>query len=120
VPFDLAAERPQRARDHGDRAVRVLARTAPLGYLPDPATQREQIGPAAADAGPGFPAEFLPHAFERFRRPDGGRARPDGGSGLGLAIVAAVAAAHGGSASARNGTDGGAIVTLDLPDTVQA
>jgi len=23
-----------------------------------------------ADDGPGFPAEFLPHAFERFRRPD--------------------------------------------------
>jgi two-component system, OmpR family, sensor kinase len=67
-----------------------------------------------ADAGPGFPPEFLPHAFERFRRPDTGRARSDGGSGLGLAIVAAIARAHGGTASARNRETGGAVVTLDL------
>ncbi len=73
-----------------------------------------------ADAGPGFPAEFLPHAFERFRRPDEGRARPSGGAGLGLAIVAAIAAAHGGSVSARNASPSGAIVRLDLPGTVPA
>jgi two-component system, OmpR family, sensor kinase len=54
-----------------------------------------------SDAGPGFPPGYLPHAFERFRRPDSGRARSDGGAGLGLAIVAAVASAHGGHAHAR-------------------
>src|ERR1017187_8755182 len=53
-----------------------------------------------ADAGPGFPADFLSHAFERFRRPGTGRARSDGGAGLGLAIVAAITAAHGGTATA--------------------
>jgi signal transduction histidine kinase len=68
-----------------------------------------------ADAGPGFPAEFLPHAFERFRRPDTGRARSHGGAGLGLAIVAAVAAAHGGRATARNIPAGGAVVRIELP-----
>jgi two-component system, OmpR family, sensor kinase len=68
-----------------------------------------------ADAGPGFPADFLPHAFERFRRPDAERARSAGGAGLGLAIVAAVAAAHGGSASARNNPAGGAVVSIGLP-----
>jgi two-component system, OmpR family, sensor kinase len=68
-----------------------------------------------ADAGPGFPPDFLSHAFERFRRPDTGRARSDGGAGLGLAIVGAIARAHGGTASARNRPAGGAIVTLDLP-----
>ena len=73
-----------------------------------------------ADAGPGFPPGFLPDAFERFRRPDEGRARPSGGAGLGLAIVAAIAAAHGGSASARNAPPSGAVVRLDLPGTVQA
>ena len=67
------------------------------------------------DDGPGFPAEFLPHAFERFRRPDSGRSRDDGGAGLGLAIVQAVAAAHGGVAAARNKPGGGAVVTLHLP-----
>ena len=68
------------------------------------------------DDGPGFPAEFLPHAFERFRRPDSGRSRGDGGAGLGLAIVQAVASAHGGVAVARNIPGGGAAVTLHLPD----
>ena len=67
------------------------------------------------DDGPGFPAGFLPHAFERFRRPDSGRSRGDGGAGLGLAIVRAIVAAHGGVATAGNGPGGGAVVRLRLP-----
>jgi two-component system OmpR family sensor kinase len=67
------------------------------------------------DAGPGFPPEFLPHAFERFRRPDQGRARSAGGAGLGLAIVQAIALAHEGRAVAANRPEGGAVVRLDLP-----
>jgi signal transduction histidine kinase len=70
------------------------------------------------DHGPGFPAEFLPHAFERFARPDSGRARSDGGAGLGLAIVSAIARAHQGRARASNPPDGGAVVTLELPRAV--
>jgi signal transduction histidine kinase len=68
-----------------------------------------------SDDGPGFPAAFLPHAFERFRRPDSGRSRDGGGAGLGLAIVAAIAIAHGGHAEARNNPGGGAAVSLWLP-----
>jgi hypothetical protein len=68
-----------------------------------------------SDSGPGFPAEFLPHAFERFRRPDQGRARSAGGAGLGLAIVHAIASAHGGTASAANRPEGGATVRLEVP-----
>jgi two-component system, OmpR family, sensor kinase len=63
------------------------------------------------DAGPGFPPEFLPHAFERFSRPD--EARSGGSAGLGLAIVDAVARAHGGTARVDNA--GGASVTIALP-----
>jgi two-component system OmpR family sensor kinase len=66
------------------------------------------------DEGPGFPAEFLPDAFERFSRADEARTR--GGTGLGLAITAAIADAHGGSAHARNVEEGGADVWLELPD----
>ena len=33
-----------------------------------------------SDAGPGFPADFLPYAFERLRRPDAGRSRDGGGA----------------------------------------
>ena len=72
-----------------------------------------------ADSGPGFPADFIGHAFERFSRADSARAR--GGSGLGLAIVDAIATAHGGSARARNLPDGGAEVSIVLPSaTVEA
>jgi two-component system OmpR family sensor kinase len=64
------------------------------------------------DEGPGFPPEFLPHAFERFRRAD--TARSGDGTGLGLAIVKAIAQAHGGEATARNANGGGADVWIDL------
>ncbi len=69
----------------------------------------------ATDRGPGFPAGFAEHAFERFRRADPGRHRPSGGSGLGLAVVRAIARAHGGDASAVNGARGGAIVGIWIP-----
>jgi signal transduction histidine kinase len=65
-----------------------------------------------SDAGPGFPPEFLPHAFERFRRVDS--ARSGAGAGLGLAIVDAIAQAHSGHAAARNIPQGGADVWIAL------
>lgn len=67
------------------------------------------------DEGPGFPPEFIPYAFDRFRRPDGARARAGGGAGLGLAIVQAIAVAHGGSAEVANQPAGGAAVRVFLP-----
>lgn len=67
------------------------------------------------DTGEGFPASFLPRAFEPFARPGGARSRPDGGAGLGLAIVRAVAEAHGGSVEAENSRAGGASVTVRIP-----
>jgi heavy metal sensor kinase len=67
------------------------------------------------DAGEGFPAGFLPRAFEPFARADPSRSRTAGGTGLGLAIVRAVAEAHGGTAEARNHPDGGASVVLTIP-----
>ncbi|MEX0948627.1 MAG: ATP-binding protein [Acidimicrobiia bacterium] len=70
------------------------------------------------DEGPGFPPEFLPHAFERFRRADESRARADGGTGLGLAIVRSVAEVHGGTAVAGNRPGGGAVVTVRIPVTM--
>ena len=71
------------------------------------------------DSGPGFPREFLPHAFERFRRPGQDRARSAGGAGLGLAIVQAIAIAHGGRAMAGNRREGGAMVRLEIPCITQ-
>src|SRR5207244_7631003 len=74
-----------------------------------------------ADTGPGIDPEDADHIFERFFRSDPSRARDRGGSGLGLSIVAAITAAHGGTASAGNrpGPGGGALFTIDLPALVE-
>jgi heavy metal sensor kinase len=68
------------------------------------------------DEGPGFPAEFLPRAFERFSR--AAESRRYAGSGLGLAIVKSIVESHGGSARAFNAVGGGACVELEFPDAV--
>jgi two-component system OmpR family sensor kinase len=70
---------------------------------------------AVADSGPGLDAAHAERIFERFYRPDGSRTRASGGVGLGLSIVAAVAEAHGGSASARPTEGGGATFVVILP-----
>jgi signal transduction histidine kinase len=90
------------AVQHGDGAVEISA--------------RERDGHAEIhirDHGPGFPAGFLPVAFDRFTRAD--HARTGGGSGLGLAIVAAISRAAGGSHGAANRPGGGADVWISLP-----
>jgi two-component system sensor histidine kinase MprB len=70
-------------------------------------------GVTVRDHGPGIPPEELPHVFDRFFR--GASSRGAQGSGLGLAIVRQVAELHGGSVSAANAPEGGAVFTLRLP-----
>ncbi|HET8873320.1 MAG TPA: ATP-binding protein [Gaiellaceae bacterium] len=65
------------------------------------------------DEGSGFPAGFLPHAFDRFARAD--EARGGGGSGLGLSIVDVIARAHGGSAHVVNRNGGGVDAWIAVP-----
>jgi hypothetical protein len=108
---------PDRIRQAVDNLLANAARFAPAGSAVILMAWKE--GPdlyiEVRDDGPGFPPAFLPHAFERFRRPDGGRSRSGGGAGLGLAIVQAICAAHGGRATAFNKPGGGAVVSLRLP-----
>ncbi len=66
------------------------------------------------DHGPGFPDGDLDRVFDRFWRADDARGKP--GSGLGLAIVQRVAEEHDGRASASNASEGGAVVSLELPE----
>ncbi len=81
-------------------------------------TEAKNVVIEVRDIGRGFPADFLPHAFDRFRRADDARARSAGGTGLGLAIVRAAANAHGGSAAVANVPAGGAIATIRIPTSI--
>jgi signal transduction histidine kinase len=68
------------------------------------------------DDGPGIPLELREQIFDRFVRGDGPADTVAGsGSGLGLAIVGAVAAAHGGVATAGESELGGALFRVRLP-----
>jgi heavy metal sensor kinase len=79
------------------------------------------------DDGPGIPAEYLPHLFDRFYRVDkartrqadqaqaGGVEKPPDGSGLGLSIVQWVARAHGGEVTVTSEVGKGARFEARLP-----
>ena len=92
-----------------DNALRYGRGTVSLGAL----VRERFLELHLIDEGPGFDAEFLPRAFERFSRQDPARSR--GGAGLGLSIVRVIAQAHGGYADARNPPQGGADVWLRIP-----
>jgi signal transduction histidine kinase len=95
------------AVQHGRPPIIVVVQPAALGQ-PEGTMIIE-----VRDHGPGFAAEFLPHAFDRFTRADD--ARTGDGTGLGLAIVAALARRNGGRAIATNDPAGGGAVALPLP-----
>jgi signal transduction histidine kinase len=76
-------------------------------------------GPLASvvvkDNGPGVPADFLPHMFDRFRQADASMTRRQGGLGLGLTIVREIMALHGGTVSAESaGKDRGTSIRLEF------
>jgi two-component system OmpR family sensor kinase len=67
------------------------------------------------DDGPGFPADLVDKAFERFARGDAARSRNgEGGVGLGLSLVKAIVTAHGGSV-ALTSRPGDTTVSIMLP-----
>jgi signal transduction histidine kinase len=109
----------ERLRQAVDNLIDNALLVAPAGTAVHVEAHRENgsVVIGVSDDGPGFPPDFLPYAFDRFRRPDAARGADDGGTGLGLAIVKAIAEAHGGTAEARNRPTGGAEVRLILPGT---
>jgi signal transduction histidine kinase len=69
-----------------------------------------------ADDGIGMPADFLPHAFDRFRQRDGASTRAYGGLGIGLALARHLADLHGATVGVQSAGPGrGAVFTLSIP-----
>ncbi|MBN2658006.1 MAG: DUF4118 domain-containing protein [Spirochaetales bacterium] len=76
---------------------------------------RDFIEIAVSDNGSGIPEENLAGIFDFFKssgKPTGKSAR---GSGLGLGICKAIVEAHGGTISAGNKAEGGAVFQFTLP-----
>ena len=78
------------------------------------ATSPEEFTLSVADRGPGIPAAELETIFEAFvqssKTKDG-----SGGTGLGLAICRKIVEIHGGSITAENRAEGGAVFRMRLP-----
>jgi len=76
-----------------DNALRFAASALVLAARPA-GTGGTDLAIEVRDDGPGFPAGFLPYAFERFRRPDSGRAAaanlPEGGARVELCFPGAI------------------------------
>lgn len=88
-------------RDDGEQVtVTIAGRELPGGW---------QL--TIADDGRGFEPDEIDALFQPWRR---GSHADASGSGLGLAIVAGIVGQHGGSITAANSDDGGAVLTLTL------
>ena len=71
---------------------------------------------SVCDTGPGIPAEFIPHLFERFSQAEGTGRSSHGGLGLGLSIAHHLVLLHGGSIRAESKGEGtGATFIIELP-----
>lgn len=79
------------------------------------ARRGERLVFTVADSGPGIAAEELPRLFTPLYRGASARDRGAGGVGLGLAIARRILEAHGGTLTAGNRAEGGAIFTGTLP-----
>ena len=66
------------------------------------------------DDGPGFPADFVSRAFERFTRADSARTRDGSGTGLGLAIAHRFITGLDGAIRAEPGPGGAVEFSLPL------
>ncbi|MDK8513063.1 sensor histidine kinase [Actinotignum sanguinis] len=126
VALDGSTPPPAMVEVHGDadRITQVIANLLSnvLAHAPEASPVEVAVGIAEGqptievrDHGPGISEADSQRIFERFYRPDYSRSRESGGSGLGLAIVAAIMAAHHGTARALTTPGGGLTVQLTFP-----
>jgi two-component system sensor histidine kinase KdpD len=95
----------ENAAQYSPRGTRITVRTTVTG---------EGLSVDVLDEGPGIADADLPHLFERFFR---GReaGRHSTGAGIGLALARGLLAAQGGTVSAANRPEGGAMVSMIVP-----
>ena len=74
-----------------------------------------EAGFTVSDAGPGIPAEAVPHLFDRFYRVDAARSSGLQGSGLGLAICHDIVRSHGGRIWVDSREGDGSSFSIALP-----
>ncbi len=128
LELDIAPDTPEILGDPGrlEQAVQNVAANAirhtPAGgrVLLRAAPRDRGVSISVRDSGPGIPPEHLPRVFDRFYKVDAARANTavPSGSGLGLSIVRAIVETHGGTVTAANAPEGGAIFELRLPAAV--
>ena len=104
-----------------EQAVQNVASNA-IRHTPDggrvelrAAREGDRVRLVIRDTGAGIQSEHLPHIFDRFYKADASRTGTASGSGLGLSIVRAIVERHGGTVTASNAPDGGAVFELVLP-----
>jgi two-component system OmpR family sensor kinase len=126
LDFDIAQGTP-RIRGDAARLEQALQNVAANAIRHTPSGGCVRLAATAAsddavvitvrDTGPGIPTDHLPRVFDRFYKVDAARAGTavPSGSGLGLSIVRAIIERHGGSVSAGNAPEGGAVFELRLP-----
>lgn len=90
--------------------VRKLAVAATVDQEATRAGSRGVVGISVADTGPGIPPQNLEQIFNPYFTTKGRR-----GMGLGLAITHKIVTEHGGSISAANSPEGGAVFCVVLP-----
>jgi two-component system sensor histidine kinase KdpD len=101
----------QELADLIDNAIEYTPMDAPLEITAK--LEGEVVAIEVADHGPGLPSGTEKRVFEKFFRAVKGEGRR--GIGLGLAIARGIVEVHGGSISAANRPDGGAMFRFTLP-----
>ena len=116
-PFPTVEVDPQRIEQILSNLISNALRFTPAGGQIEVtlSSQPRQVSLQIHDSGTGIPEDSISMVFERFYRADKSRSRAEGGSGLGLAIARQLAEAHGGTLTAANHPQGGAVFTLTLP-----
>lgn len=109
---------PELLRQALENVVRNALSWTPEGSRVEIALRRgpnQRVQFVVRDHGPGVPEDALEQIFLPFARVQTARERTSGGAGLGLAITARAVQLHGGRVQAKNHSEGGLVITVELP-----